>query len=241
MQLIDLSHEIAHKGIAHPRHTRPMIWNWVEYEDTRRELGTGPDGHASMVKVVQMTDHTGTHVDAPKHFDPRPGALAVDEMPIEWCAAPAICLDFRDVPPKGVITANMLKEAVKKAGVPLEKGMIVLICTGHAKRFLGKPEYFTDWAGLDNDAIRWLGAQGIKNFGVEAINPGVAGDKLFTEHVVCREIGMIHMENLCNLENLVGKGKFIFMGLPLKFSGATGSPIRAVALLGDDIVAAWKP
>jgi kynurenine formamidase len=41
------------------------------------------------------------------------------------------------------------------------------------------------------------------------------------------------MELLCNLDKLVGKGRFRFIGFPLKIKGGTGSPIRAVALFDD--------
>jgi kynurenine formamidase len=39
------------------------------------------------------------------------------------------------------------------------------------------------------------------------------------------------MEGLVNLDKLVGKGRFRFMGFPLKIKGGTASPIRAVAWL----------
>ena len=44
---------------------------------------------------------------------------------------------------------------------------------------------------------------------------------------------MQHMEGLCNLDKLVGKGRFRLIGFPLKIKGGTGSPIRAVALFDD--------
>jgi kynurenine formamidase len=44
-------------------------------------------------------------------------------------------------------------------------------------------------------------------------------------------MGFTHMEGLVNLEKLIGKVRFRFIGFPLKIRGGTGSPIRAVALL----------
>lgn len=231
MKIIDLSHLIEHRGIAHPRHPRPMVWTWITHEETRKELGTGPDGHASTVKVIQMTDHTGTHVDAPLHFDPSPTALSIDEMPLEDFYGSAICLDLSHIPPKGHITEEHLEEAWRRTGIPIAPNLIVLIYTGHARRTLGKPEYFTDFPGLTPEAVQWLGGQGIRNFGVEAVNPGHPDDKKFLVHVICRKMGMIHMENLVNLEKLVGKGRFTFIAFPLKIKGGSGSPVRAVAIL----------
>ncbi|MFP4270984.1 MAG: hypothetical protein ACLFTL_10515 [Alphaproteobacteria bacterium] len=52
-------------------------------------------------------------------------------------------------------------------------------------------------------------------------------------HQVCRDTKVTHMESLVNLRELVGKGRFRFIGFPLKIKGGTGSPIRAVAVLDD--------
>jgi kynurenine formamidase len=46
-------------------------------------------------------------------------------------------------------------------------------------------------------------------------------------------MGFTHVEGLRNLEKLIGKGRFKFIGFPLKIKGGTGSPIRAVAMLDE--------
>ena len=68
-------------------------------------------------------------------------------------------------------------------------------------------------------------------FGVEAVSPGRPGRNNFEVHHVCRDMGFTHIEGLINLDQLVGKGRFRFIGFPLRIRGGTGSPIRAVALL----------
>jgi kynurenine formamidase len=49
-------------------------------------------------------------------------------------------------------------------------------------------------------------------------------------HKACRDLDITHIESLCNLEALLGKGKFTFIGLPMKWRDGTASPIRAVAV-----------
>lgn len=49
---------------------------------------------------------------------------------------------------------------------------------------------------------------------------------------MCREKKLLNMENLANLDKVSGK-RFIFIGFPLKIRGASGSSIRAVALLEE--------
>ena len=67
-------------------------------------------------------------------------------------------------------------------------------------------------------------------FGVEAISPAPEGELNFRAHRACAERGITHMECLANLDKLVGKGRFRFIGFPLRIRGGTASPIRAVAL-----------
>lgn len=79
-------------------------------------------------------------------------------------------------------------------------------------------------------ATRWLGRQGIAAFGVETPNPGVRHVSNKEVHQICGEMGFTHYENLINLHRLVGRGRFRFIGLPLKIRGGTGSPVRAAAV-----------
>ena len=56
---------------------------------------------------------------------------------------------------------------------------------------------------------------------------------LFTpmlHEVAASDLDITHIESLCNLEALIGRGQFTFIGLPMKWRGGTASPIRAVAV-----------
>jgi kynurenine formamidase len=68
------------------------------------------------------------------------------------------------------------------------------------------------------------------HFGIDSMRPGPEGTVNALVHKACLELGITHMESLCNLEALLGAGEFQFIGLPLKWRGGTGSPIRAVAV-----------
>ena len=55
----------------------------------------------------------------------------------------------------------------------------------------------------------------------EAVSPGRPGRNNVEVHHVCRDLGFTHMEGLVNLDKLVGKGRFHFIGFPLKIKGCT--------------------
>jgi kynurenine formamidase len=175
-----------------------------------------------------MPDHGGTHIDAPRHFGP--SGMPINEYPLENCIVPGICIDLRHVKPRAEITPAELEAAVAKAGVSIPKRGTVLLCTGHHERTFPKPAYSTDNPGVNVAATAWLAKQGVVHFGIDAMRPGPEGEINARVHKACLELQITHIESLCNLEALIGAGEFRFIGLPLKWRGGTGSPIRAVAV-----------
>jgi kynurenine formamidase len=144
-----------------------------------------------------------------------------------------ICIDLRHVEPRAEITPAELEAAVKKAAVSIPKHGTVLLCTGHHARTFPKPAYATDNPGVNVAATEWLAEQGIVHFGIDSMRPGPEGVVNTLVHKACLELGITHIESLCNLESLLGRGEFRFICLPLKWRGGTGSPIRAVAVFED--------
>ena len=69
-----------------------------------------------------------------------------------------------------------------------------------------------------------------KQFPRPAAFPAPEGEPNYLAHMACAERGITHMECLANLDKLVGRGRFRFIGFPLKIRGGTASPIRAVAV-----------
>ena len=63
--------------------------------------------------------------------------------------------------------------------------------------------------------------------------PGVSGISNRAVHEICGELGFTHYENLVNLHLLINRGRFRFIGLPLKIRGGTGTPVRAIAVFEE--------
>jgi kynurenine formamidase len=228
VQLIDLSREITHKMPRLPNHPTIEVYPFSTHDEKRVA-----DGYefSSATMVLHMGDHGGTHVDAPVHFDARPGAATIDQLPLETFFTEAVCLDLSHKPLKSDISVEDLERAVEAAGVEIRPKDTVLLHMDFYRRAYGTEGYITDFPGLTKESSTWLGRQGICVFGVEAVSPGRPGRNNFEVHHVCRDMGFTHIEGLVNLDRLVGKGRFRFIGFPLRIKGGTGSPIRAVAWL----------
>ncbi|MFT5507697.1 MAG: kynurenine formamidase [Hyphomicrobiaceae bacterium] len=227
MQLIDLSREIHHRTPAHPSHPPVVTTVWNDHDEMK---SAGDTKFSSKALYLSMSDHAGTHVDAPSHFNSDPNAASIDQVPLENFYTEAICLDLSHVPLKHEITVAEMETALQKSGQEIRAGDTVLIHMGTNDRLFGTPAYLHDFPGLHVDAVHWLADQKIVAFGVEAISPAPEGEPNFKAHLACAERGITHMECLWNLDQLIGKGRFRFIGFPLKIRGGTASPIRAVAV-----------
>jgi kynurenine formamidase len=228
MKLIDLTREIVHKMQRLPNHPTIEVYPFSTHNEKR--VADGYEFSAATM-VLHTGDHGGTHVDAPVHFDSRPGARTIDQMPLETFFTEAVCLDLTNVPDRSDITIAHLEAAEGAAGVEIRSKDTVLLYTGFYARAAGTESYITDFPGLTKESATWLGKKGITAFTVESVSPGRPGRNNFEVHHVYRDLGFTHYEGVINLDKVVGKGRFRFIAMPLRIRGGTGSPVRAVALL----------
>ena len=102
---------------------------------------------------------------------------------------------------------------------------------GEGRRDGGLPRgAIDDRADRQEAEVSRLARQGVVHFGIDSMRPAPEGKVNFLVHKACLDLDITHIESLCNLESLLGKGQFTFIGLPMKWRGGTGSPIRAVAV-----------
>ncbi len=233
MKVIDLTQEIYNGMPVFPGHLRTVVFPFHTHEETMGSV-RGEKGDFSYTTFgLLLSDHGPTHVDSIWHISNKPGSKKIDEIPVENFLTGAVCLDFTNIKPKGIISVKELESALGKAKLDVRKGDTLLLYTGHYDRTYPKKEYLTENPGLDHDGTVWLAERGVINIGIDAStidSCGNTANKFFPAHQVCAEYAIMNTENLCNLGRVSGK-RFTYVGLPLKIRGGTGSPIRAVALL----------
>jgi kynurenine formamidase len=226
-QLIDLSQEIYQGMFVYPGHLKTVVWEHHAHHETVKNF-EGGFSYAS--RGLLLSDHGPTHVDALSHLDPRPEAPSIEKMALETFYGSATCIDVSHAAPRTYISAAMLDAAVDTARTEVRPGDILLFYTGTFNRLGGTPDYCFQYPGLDESAADWIVAKGLKAFGVDSPSPDNPISRTYPIHMMCREQGITHWENLANLDQLVGK-RFTFIGFPLKIRAGTGSPVRAVAVL----------
>ncbi len=227
MEIIDLSQEIyegmpVYKDLPQVTmkiHNSHEEWNGIKNTEEKTPA----------VHKLELGEHTGTHVDAINHMSIEHKGKSIDKMPLSMFYTEGFCLDFSHKGLRELIEPNEIENACEKANLKMEKGDTVLIYTDHYRKNFNR-KHWGNGPGLSPEAARWLGQKKISAFGVETMSPGVSGISNKEVHRICGELNFTHYENLINLHLLIGRGRFRFIGLPLKIKGGTGSPVRAIAI-----------
>src|ERR1700733_7143244 len=214
---------------THKLFQRPVITTHLTHESAKAlELGVPGDAMTFQTNFIATLDHVGTHVDPSRPVSPT--GASIDEMPLELFIGKAVCLDLRHIPDLGDITLEEIEAAEAAAGVIVD-GHIVLLCTGfHNRTYPGLDSVWKN-PQLTVEATRWLHARGSRMHGVEGPSTDRPSDNVFAQHRLCRDLGISHWEGLVYLEELLDEKEFQFFGVPLKFKGGSGSPVRAFAVL----------
>ena len=230
MEIVDLTRELYHRTQAHPNHPPVVVtaWRWDDANGKPRESNRTTNRGKAL--YLSFSDHAGTHVDAPAHFDPNPGAMSIDEVPLQDFYTSGFCIDLSHVPLRTAASLEEVQFAVSRSGQTIRRGDTVLVWMATNERLMNRPGYLHDFPGLSPAAIYWLAEQGIGMIGVEGISAAPEGELNLKAHEACADLGITQMKGLMNLRRLVGRGRFRFIGFPLKIRGGTASPIRAVAV-----------
>ena len=225
MSIIDLTLELEDGTSTHPAHARCVVLEFANHKFTAPRFQAPCRGFAS--KVLMFSDHIGTHVDAPYHYFP--DKETIEAVKPEQLIGSAVCLDLSAKRPEEPITPAMLEAAERQAGMQVGKGDILLFraWSGHHT-----DEGFFQCAGLNGAAADWAVARGIKVLGCDLATPDDPRDMTRPVHLALLGRSILIIEELANLDRLPAF-RFQFVGLPLKIKGATGSPIRAVAIIED--------
>lgn len=227
IEIIDLSQEIYSGMPTFPG--MPEVEVTVHATHEQWDHITDSDVVSPAVNKLQFGEHTATHVDAINHMARQFRGQSIDTMPLSMFYTEGFCLDLSHKGLRELIEPSDFETALLKAELEIKPGDTVLLYTDHYRRFFGT-EYWEHGPGISAASARWLGGQKIAAFGVETMAPGVRKVSNREVHHICGEMGFTHYENMINLHHLIGRGRFRFIGLPLKIRGGTGSPVRAVAI-----------
>jgi kynurenine formamidase len=223
------------------------------YQPQQHGPRTGSSG------ILTMMEHSGTHIDALCHqardlkmFGDIPveavetstgySRLGVETVPALLCRG--ILLDIAGwkgqtrLPCKYGITADDFKGCAAAAGVEVRPGDVLLVRTGYGALWNHEVEYLQA-AGVAKSGSLWAAEQEMMAVGIDNMSWDIpeerdpeTGATLFGHLYLLPQKGIYIIENV-NLEELARDRHYVFafLGIPLKLNGATGSPLRPLALV----------
>jgi kynurenine formamidase len=184
--------------------------------------------------------HGGVHVDSGVQTSAGFKVLGIDQMaPIVGRGVLLDVAGANRLEPEHAITIEDLERSAAGASVEIREGDVVLVRTGYGALW-SQPEQYLRAAGVSGAASRWLAELKVKAVGADNIAWDVLGPTdpelgvTLPGHVLLLvRAGIPIIENL-NLEELAAAKvyEFGFVCLPLKMRGATGSPVRPIAIAG---------
>ena len=244
-----------------PNQTPYLMSIWASWKDSikrRRGMGMRNDAGTNLERI-EMTTHVGTHIDALGHFssgDMLFNGFCAPDVVTDWgleklgienvppIITRGLVFDVAGLdggahlPPGRVVTPDDLARCAQAGGFKVEPGDVALIRTGWGRYFAtDNAKYLTGEPGIDVPGAKWLIDQGIAaigtdNMAVEVLPNPDRGLALPVHQYALSQCGVYLIENLA-LEELARDrvATACFILLATKFKGATGSPVRPVAMV----------
>lgn len=168
--------------------------------------------------TLTLLSHMGTHMDAPFHMVEEGKRL--EEYGIEEFIGSGIVLDVRAFQGKTISLSHVQSQLED-----VERHDFALLYTGRSAYFYEEC-YFEDPPLLEEDAAEFLSGWVKKGIGVDALTVDTMKNMDFVVHRKFMEKGKLIVENLKDLETLLGE-EFEFYCIPIKFHLSDGAPARA--------------
>lgn len=206
-RILDISVPIANGGVVYPGNPEIRI-------EPQSELSRGG---SSNVSRIALGSHTGTHVDAPRHFFDAGGT--VDRLPLDALIGPATVIAFDDHVMR-VTAADLQRHR-------LDGAERVLLRTRNSA-FVTDRQFHPDFTYLAPDGAEYLVERGVKLVGVDYYSVEQFHSGHHRTHRTLLERGVVIVEGL-DL-SAVDPGTYTFTCLPLRMEGLDGAPARAVLM-----------
>ena len=175
-------------------------------------------GDVSNVSQINMSAHTGTHIDAPCHFID--GGETVENVPLDLLIGRVYLLHLPDAD-------QITLEMVKDSPIPPRTKRVLFRTRNSDKWQKDRHDFDRNFVGLTSEAAEYLVGRGVKMIGVDYLSVAPFDD-LVSTHKVLLQSGVVIVEGL-DLSK-VPQGRYTIYCLPLKLRGSDGAPARAILI-----------
>jgi len=172
-------------------------------------------GGSSNVSALSFGSHTGTHVDAPKHFFD--DGAGVDALPLDVLMGPAVLICVED---------EVRSVGVEELQLHELKGHERVLIKSRNSAFIRGGQFVKDYTYLSPEGAEYLASLGVKLVGVDYFSVEQFHSGHHRTHRTLLERGIVIVEGL-DL-SAPPNGPYELRVLPLRLRGLDGAPARAV-------------
>jgi arylformamidase len=174
-------------------------------------------GSKVTMTMLEIISHTGTHIDAPRHFIP--GGSTISDMPLDATVGPARVIEIKD--PETIKVKELQEHNIRE-------GERILCKTRNSPIVYESPKFIEDYVYLEADAAAYLAEKKIILFGLDCITIGNFRNEesIMKTHQSLLGAGIYILED-CALAN-VPPGEYELLCLPLLMYHGDAGPCRAM-------------
>ena len=212
-EVVDLTHDLANGMPIYPGDPAPSFESYATLEKNG----------VNLTRLV-LGSHTGTHMDAPKHFIP--GGISIDKIPAKSLIGEAYVVDLSQLPLGSGIRADDL--SARLDDVPL-KDMILICYTGCSNHWL-EEDMRKNYTYLTGEAAEYLASKSVRGVGIDFLSVEAFGAKEAIAHKKLLGNGIFIIESISEaVSQFVGK-RILLVCLPIRLMGGDGAPSRVLAI-----------
>ena len=232
-KLVDLTYELDEAAIAWPTN-RP-------FHRDQTAWGITAQGYWYASADFSMSEHAGTHIDAPIHFaQDRP---SVDRIAVDRLVAPVAVVDVGETASRDAdyrLRVEDLQGWEARHG-PIPAGAIVVMRSGWGRHWPDRGAYLGSttpgdvttlhFPGFSRAAAEFLVRERvIVGIGIDTASVDYGPSRDFIVHRIVSAAGLYALENVAHADRLPEAGALL-IALPVKIKGGTGGPVRLVGVL----------
>lgn len=228
-RVVDLTHELSADF--------PVWLRFTEIPVTKQVATLAADGYNDKINTVN--EHTGTHIDAPLHFDD--SGLSVAQIPAEALVAPLVVVRIADRAAKNPVTELAVDDilAWERRHGRVPDGAFVAMDSGWSRR-VPVPGAFLNydaatgqylWPGISPEAAHFLVSdRRVAGAGVDTTSLDTGTREIPLAHQTILPAGLYGLECIADLDRVPDSGATLVVGAP-KMRAGTGGPARVLAFV----------
>lgn len=207
MKFFDISLPIYTGMVCWPGHPPVLVERF-------REIETGASSNASR---LEMSVHSGTHVDAQRHF--LLDGATIEQLLPDLLIGSAQLVEFSEN------IQIISDELLQYAGILPDVKRLLLKTRNSSQWALQGRSFNPDFVALTPEAALWIVERGIHTLGIDALSIAKFHEPGHRTHLILLKAGVAVIEGLDF--HAVPPGKYQLVCLPLKLVGSDGAPARA--------------